>query len=494
MSFDEKVESAGLDENYCRNPFGDASGPGCYTSADIFDEDGKPKMSTCEIPACDASTCIPPCGEPNLSTYGCPSARQAEECCAADDSTCRCTFLYQACGISFVNGTSDFWDVFEAECVMGVSDLECYYYELMCSVYPNEHTCEKAAASCCEVAKDYAGIPEACLCDFYSFTSDFDYESEHRPGNCSKAAEPVFDYHGALSALYTYSGGESWYDNTGWGDWTTEWSDWTTDVCQTGMFGITCENGVVTELRLRNNNLVASGSNAFWSLVGALKELRVLDLAGNQLTGELPLGYIRTFLKLEKIDISYNYFTGYADMAFPSSTWYVDFSHNQFTSFRFFKFNAAYETLAYVDLSHNDIDQDTSYVFNNIPPNIQTLILASNSLWGSLPEPFPLSTLIQFDMADNSISGNLPPFPVSLQELDLSNQKVANGGGLIGPVTWMTNFIDLTTLNLAGNQLTGEIPNSTGDLPKLKVLNLSSNILNSTIPSELWRLKGKCSV
>jgi Leucine-rich repeat (LRR) protein len=97
-------------------------------------------------------------------------------------------------------------------------------------------------------------------------------------------------------------------------------------------------------------------------------------------------------------------------------------------------------------------------------------------------------------MADNNISGFLPNFPVSLQELDLSNQKVTNGGGLIGPITGMTNFdklIDLTTLNLAGNQLTGDIPASTANLLKLKVLNLSSNVLSSTIPSELGRLKGK---
>ena len=97
-------------------------------------------------------------------------------------------------------------------------------------------------------------------------------------------------------------------------------------------------------------------------------------------------------------------------------------------------------------------------------------------------------------MADNIINGSLPYFPISLQELDLSNQKVTNGG-VIGPITGMTNFdklIDLTTLNLAGNQLTGDIPASTANLLKLKVLNLSSNVLSSTIPSELGRLKGKC--
>ena len=386
-----------------------------------------------------------------------------------------------------LNGTSDFCDVFEAECAMNNSDLECYYYEIMCSTNPNEHTCEKAAASCCEAVDDLFGVPASCLCDFYNFASNtLRYESEHRPGNCSKAEESLFNDYDSLSYFYSNCGGDYWYDNTGWFDTTPL-------VCR--MFGITCnEDSVVTEINLRNNNLTASGYDVFYSLFGSFKELKVLDLAGNQLTGTLPSGLIRTFLKLEYIDISHNYFTGYADMAFPSSTLYANFSHNQFTTLSFFKFNAAYETLEIVDLSHNNFIQDTSYVFNNIPPNIQTLILTNNSIWGSLPDLSQLGLLSHLYMADNIINGSLPYFPISLQELDLSNQKVTNGG-VIGPITGMTNFdklIDLTTLNLAGNQLTGDIPASTANLLKLKVLNLSSNVLSSTIPSELGRLKGKC--
>jgi len=202
---------------------------------------------------------------------------------------CRCEYLSDACAISLVNGTSDFCDVFEAECVIN-SDLECYYYELMCSTNPNEHTCEKAAASCCEPVDDIPGIPESCLCDFYNFASNtLGYESEHRPGNCSRAEEPFNSDHDALYLFGINTEGDYWYNNTGWLDMTPS--------CE--RFGITCnEDSVVTEINLRNNNLTASGNHLFL-LVGSLKELKVLDLAGNQLTGTLPLGCIRTFLKLE---------------------------------------------------------------------------------------------------------------------------------------------------------------------------------------------------
>jgi hypothetical protein len=72
-------------------------------------------------------------------------------------------------------------------------------------------------------------------------------------------------------------------------------------------------------------------------------------------------------------------------------------------------------------------------IFDNIPPNIQELILLSNQINGNLPNPFPLRYLTHFAMANNNIDGNLPDFPDSsplLRELDLSNQRGANGGGL----------------------------------------------------------------
>jgi Leucine-rich repeat (LRR) protein len=134
-------------------------------------------------------------------------------------------------------------------------------------------------------------------------------------------------------------------------------------------------------------------------------------------------------------------------------------------------------------------------MFFNIPTNIEVLLLSRNSIRGNLPDPFPLEHLIRFAMADNDVNGNLPDFPTStplLRELDLSNQKRANGGGLIGTI-WADIFklIDLLVLNLAGNNLSREIPTTIGNLAKLKVLNLSSNALSKQIPSELGRLKGR---
>lgn len=131
-------------------------------------------------------------------------------------------------------------------------------------------------------------------------------------------------------------------------------------------------------------------------------------------------------------------------------------------------------------------------------PNIQELFLSSNLIKGKLPDPFPLETIISFAIAKNNIDGTLPNFPkytLHLRELDLSDQKGTNGGGLSGMIPIdIYKLVGLSTLNLANNNLSGDIPQSIGNIPKLKMLNLSSNVLGKQIPSELGRLKGACFV
>jgi hypothetical protein len=516
MTFDEDtIELAGLDENYCRNPFGNVLRAGCYTSD--FGEDGLRKFSHCVIPTCHPCSCMPGCGQPNLLKCGCPSVLQAEECCKEDEgqekySQCRCGYLKEACRLSLENNSTDFCENAEVECCTVEDDphCKCVMYEQMCYEFPSS-TCEFAAASCCEPLNKLNVFPETCYCDFYRFTkNDLDYESEHMLGNCSKAVEvdgdPVQLEKLWLVQIYNFTGGKDWHNNTGWSNETNSHcqslgitcnENETNSHCQS--FGITCnEDGLVTEIELRNNNLTGLGYKVFVSLVGAFKELKVLDLAENELTGDLRSGYIPTLSKLERIDLSNNAFTGHIDMTFPSSTSYVNFSHNRFTGISFKRFNAAYETLEVVDLSNNNISRDASKIFYNIPLNIDQLFLSSNAIKGNLPDPFPLEHLIRFAMADNEVNGNLPDFPTStplLRELDLSNQKRANGGGLIGTIwTDIFKLVDLLVLNLAGNSLSREIPTTIGNLAKLKVLNLSSDALSKQIPLELGRLKGRCIV
>ena len=158
-------------------------------------------------------------------------------------------------------------------------------------------------------------------------------------------------------------------------------------------------------------------------------------------------GHYPTLRRLEVFDLSNNAFTGHLDMRFPSSTSYVNFSHNHFSGVSFRRFNAAYETMKVLDLSDNEIHQESLDIFLNIPSNIETLILSRNSIKGKLPEPFPFQDLIIFAISNNYIEGTLPDFPGSsplLRELDISNQKGENRWGLNGTISMI--FLSSLTL------------------------------------------------
>jgi len=148
---DNAVESLGLNKNFCRNLYNDVNGPGCFTSAEIFDENGLPKFSYCTIPTCDRCSCMPECEQPNLSMCGCPSALQAEKCCDKNDSSCKCTYLKEACRISLENNSTEFCEDADVECCSNEADpnCKCLMYEAICFEYPSQSTCEFAAASCC---------------------------------------------------------------------------------------------------------------------------------------------------------------------------------------------------------------------------------------------------------------------------------------------------------------------------------------------------------
>ena len=78
----------------------------------------------------------------------------------------------------------------------------------------------------------------------------------------------------ALIELYNKSGGTSWRNTTGWSS-SEPLNNW---------YGITIENGRVTELSLPSNGLTGQVSGE----IGNFTELTVLNLAGNTLTGALP--------------------------------------------------------------------------------------------------------------------------------------------------------------------------------------------------------------
>jgi len=214
----------------------------------------------------------------------CPSVLQAEECCtSSNDPLCKCRYLKDACRISLENGGTDFCDDAEVQCCSDKTDpsCKCTLYEDVCFDFPNKFTCELAATSCCgEPTKELMlnVVTETCYCDFYTAIQTIKgYVSEHRIGNCTKATDidggvnPIEEEKKQLTNMYKSMGGDDWSNSEGWDNRMTP-------HCQ--LYGITCnENGRVTRISLRGNNVVGPGWYVFYHLLGDFTELKVLDLA-----------------------------------------------------------------------------------------------------------------------------------------------------------------------------------------------------------------------
>jgi Leucine-rich repeat (LRR) protein/tRNA A-37 threonylcarbamoyl transferase component Bud32 len=145
-------------------------------------------------------------------------------------------------------------------------------------------------------------------------------------------------------------------------------------------------------------------------------------------------------------------------------------------------------------------------------PNLSTLDLHDNSLFGEIPSRIisNLSQLTVLNLGFNQFTGNMPPEVGSLMNLkvlsfsnnllsgsippnignltNLSFLYLANNhlSGSIPPELGMLK--SLTELRLNLNNLTGSIPASLGDLVGLKVLSLYGNQLSGPLPSEINNL------
>ena len=85
--------------------------------------------------------------------------------------------------------------------------------------------------------------------------------------------------------------------------------------------------------------------------------------------------------------------------------------------------------------------------------------------------------------------GSCQTFQTRIQIFKYWISKQGSSAGLVGNIPeTLANLPFLSTLALAGNQLSGSIPPVLGNMGQLRVLNLSSNKLNQFIPKEFGKL------
>ncbi|CAL2255013.1 unnamed protein product [Prunus armeniaca] len=264
-----------------------------------------------------------------------------------------------------------------------------------------------------------------------------------------------------------------------------------------------------------------------------LENLRQLDLSSNNLSGTVEFEKFSKLQNLQFLNLSFNHlslsFNHLSNNTWPQ-LWLLDLSSCNISEFPYFLRSSqnleslylshnriqAYipkwlldlgkDSLAFLDLSHNFL---TGTVGQLRWKNLLYLHLRNNSLQGELPIPSP-STFF-FSMANNQLTGEMPPTICSLSTLeilDLSNNNLSGKiHQCIGNFSQSLSVLDLRNnkfhgfiprtfskgnvlrnLDLNGNQLEGSLPPNLLTCRELEVLDLGNNKIQDTFPNWLESL------
>jgi Leucine-rich repeat (LRR) protein len=316
----------------------------------------------------------------------------------------------------------------------------------------------------------------------------------------------------ALIAFYNSTNGDYWPRNEGWKATNTPCS-W---------YGITCDDGHVTRLQLRNNGL----SGSIPSELGNLSHLHSLYLYNNQLSS-IP-AELGNLSNLSMLQLSYNKLSSIpAELGNLSSLEFLSLGDNEQLSFipaelgnlSHLHYLYLYNTkLSSIPAELGNLSNlETLYLSDNqlssIPAELGNLsrlsiLYLSNNQLSSIPaELGNLSNLHQLHMSYNQLSsipaelGNLSNLSLlllrynqlssipaelgnlsNLTQLYLSNNQLS----FIPAMLW--NLSNLSYLNLSNNQLSGSIPAELGNLSNLRSLYLNNNELCGNIPTSFLNL------
>ena len=248
----------------------------------------------------------------------------------------------------------------------------------------------------------------------------------------------------ALVALYDATGGENWTNNT----------NWKTDEPVGDWYGVTVDNGAVTDIYLHSNNL----RGELPSEIGNLTSLKSLNLGDNSLSGAIP-AEIWKLTDLEVLYLRLNSLTG----AIPTEIGNLT-------------------RLEGLILDNNSLSGAIPAETGNLT-NLERLSLFNNSLTGAIPAEIGKLTNLRLLSLGSNFTGSIPAEIWKLTRLEL----LSLGGNLSGAIpAEIGNLTNLELLSLGGN-LSGAIPTEIGKLTRLRWLWLDGNF-SGAIPTEIGNL------
>ena len=263
----------------------------------------------------------------------------------------------------------------------------------------------------------------------------------------------------------------AFYNATGGPDWTNH-SNWVSNVPLGNWYGvITDDDGRVSELRLRANNLVGPIPGELRNLenltsmdfglnqlsgglpheLGQLSNLTSLRLDGNQLSGSIPVE-LSNLSNLETWNLGANEISGGipAELGRLDNLKTLDFRDNDFTG----SIPPELGQLA----SLESIWLDNNRLTGSIPPELgrwtklEYLILHHNQLTGSIPSELgQLESVVQFELHFNQLSGGVPSELGNLA--NMKSLELRNNRGMSGPLPLSLTNVKLSQLSMDSTQL-----------------------------------------
>ncbi|KAJ6806478.1 putative leucine-rich repeat receptor-like protein kinase isoform X1 [Iris pallida] len=195
--------------------------------------------------------------------------------------------------------------------------------------------------------------------------------------------------------------------------------------------------------------------------LGGLSNLYWLDLAKNKLTGSLPVSTRDTpgldLLKVEQCNLQKNQLSGVIPESLFSSGMKLSRLHlngNNFTGSIPASIGLV-RSLEILYLGGNDLSGSLPFSINNLT-NLNELNLANNKLTGPLPNLAQMSSLHTVDLSNNSFDASEAP-------------------------SWFSTLQSLTTLKIESGGLYGQIPSQMFGLPAIQQVVLKNNAFNGTL-------------
>jgi Leucine-rich repeat (LRR) protein len=217
--------------------------------------------------------------------------------------------------------------------------------------------------------------------------------------------------------------------------------------------------GGLQSLNLSNNFLtgsISAGLMSVWSLY-------LLDLSNNRLTGSLPPTFGSTFMYNSSVATSCSGY--YYSVSCPEPT---------MSSTR-----VCYQTL---DLSGNQLSMTLPETMSSMTLLTFLRLGGGNTISGSLPKALnSLTSLDTLNISGANVSNALPSL-VNLTRLRVLDLHANNLAGDLSAIPF-SNMTYLSIVNLASNSLTGAVPASLMSLAYLQALDLHGNRLNGSVPT-----------